>query len=226
MTEAGSAKAPVTFVRSLRTARSVAIAGIVSAVTLTLTLYLYRSAFPFDQMLAATQQPSAEAISRGRLALSLMPYVGISFIWFMGAVNYNLGRADNRLFTTVFLASGVLFVGVSFVAGAVGAAELAALSEGLDRTPQERIVPGLAVNELLINYGARMAAVFCLALSTFGRLRRILPAWLSWLGTATGVFLLLVPFGVPNVQYVFPAWMAILSVYLFVTNPGEEPLAD
>ncbi len=225
MTEAGSAQAPVPFVRSLRTARSVAIAGIVSAVTLTLTLYLYRSAFPFDEMLTATQQPSAEAISQGRLALSLMPYFGISFIWFMGALNYSLGRADNRLFTTVLLASGILFVGVSFVAGAVGAAELAAISEGLDRTPQERTVLGLAVNELLINYGARMAAVFCLALSTFGRLRRILPAWLSWLGTATGVFLLLVPFGVPHVQYVFPAWMAVLSVYLFVTNPGGKSLA-
>ncbi len=225
MTEAGSANAPVPFVRSLRTARSVAIAGIVSAVTLAVTLYLFRSAFPFDQILAGTQQPSAEAISRGRLGLTLMPYFGISFIWFMGALNFSLGRADNRLFTTVFLASGTLFVGVSFVAGAVAAAELAALSEGLDRTPQERTVLGLAVNELLINYGARLAAVFCLALSTFGRLRRILPAWLSWLGTATGVFLLLVPFGVPHVQYVFPAWMAVLSVYLFVSNPGGKSLA-
>ena len=226
MTEAGSANVPVPFVRSLRTARSVAIAGIVSAVTLTLTLYLFRSAFPFEQMLAGTQQPSAEAISRGRLALSLMPYFGISFIWFMGALNYNLGRADNRLFTTVFVASGTLFVGLSFVAGAVGAAELTALSEGLDGQTQERIVLGLTVNELLINYGSRMAAVFCLALSTFGRLRRLLPAWLSWLGTATGVFLLLVPYGVPHVQFVFPAWLAILSVYLFVTNPGEESLAS
>jgi hypothetical protein len=225
MTEAGSANAPVPFVRSLRTARSVAIAGIVSAVTLTLTLYLFRSAFPFEQVLAGTQQPSAEAISRGRLALSLMPYFGISFIWFMGALNYNLGRADNRLFTTVFVASGTLFVGLSFVAGAVGAAELSALSEGLDGQTQERIVLGLTVNELLINYGSRMAAVFCLALSTFGRLRRLLPAWLSWLGTATGAFLLLVPYGVPHVQFVFPAWLAILSVYLFVTNPGQESLA-
>lgn len=225
MTEADSAKTTMAFVRSLRTARSVAIAGIVSAVTLTLTLYLYRSAFPFDELLAAPQQPSAESVARGRLALSLMPYFGIFFIWFMGAVNYNLRRSDDRLFTTVFLASGILFVGVSFVAGAMGAAELAALSEGLDRTPQERIVPGLAVNELLINYGARMAAIFCLALSTLGRLRRMLPAWLSWLGTATGVFLLLVPFGVPHVQYVFPAWITILSLYLFVTNPGEKSLA-
>lgn len=225
MTEAGSANAPVAFARSLRTARSVAIAGIVSAVTLALTLYLFRSAFPFDQILAGTQQPSDEAISRGRLALTLMPYFGISFIWFMGALNYNLGRADNRLFTTVFLASGTLFVGVSFVAGAVAAAELSVLSGSIDGQPQNPILLGLTVNELLINYGARMAAVFCLSLSTFGRLHRLLPAWLSWLGTATGIFLLLVPYGVPHVQFVFPAWLAILSVYLFVTNPGEGSLA-
>lgn len=214
------------FVQSLRTARSVAVAGIVCAVTLSVTLYLYRSAFPYDEILTVASEPTDEALARGRFALSLLPYVGISFVWFMGSLNYSLGRADHRLFTTVFLSSGILFVAVSFVAGAVGAAELAALSQGFDRSPEERVIPGVAVNELLINYAARMGAVFCLALSTFGRLRKILPPWLSWLGTATGAFLLLVPFGVPHIQYIFPVWMAILSVYLFVANPGRNLTAD
>lgn len=222
VTDPGSAVAPTPFLRSLRTARSVAIAGIIFAVTLTATLYLFRSAFPFDASLTTSQVPSAEDISRGRVALILMPYVGISFLWFMGSLNYSIGHADTRLFTTVFVASGILFVAVCFVAGAVGAAELSALEGGVDTSQGGRYIPGMTVNVLLINYAARMAAVFCLAISAFGRLRRLLPAWLSWLGTATGIFLLLVPFGVPHVQFVFPAWVAILSVYLFVANPGAQ----
>jgi len=222
VSDPASATAGVTFVRSLRTARSVAIAGIVFAVTMSATLYLFRSAFPLDAVLVTAEAPSAEALDRGRWALFLLPYVGISFLWFMGALNYSLGHADNRLFTTVFLASGILFIGLCFVAGAVGAAELAAFSQGLDIPQENRVIPGMTVNMLLINYGARMAAVFCLAISTFGRLRKILPLWLSWLGTATGIFLLLVPFGVEHVQFVFPAWVTILSIYLFVTNPGEQ----
>lgn len=222
MSDPGSAIAPTPFLRSLRTARSVAISGIVFAVTLTATLYLFRSSFPLDAALTTGQVPAAEDISRGRVGLLLLPYVGISFLWFMGSLNYSLGHADHRLFTTVFLASGILFIGVSFVAGAVGAAELAALEAGVDASQASRVIPGMTVNVLLINYAARMAAVFCLAISTFGRLRRILPPWLSWLGTATGLFLLLVPFGVPHVQFVFPAWVAVLSVYLFVANPGAQ----
>lgn len=225
MTDPGSAVVSTPFLRSLRTARSVAIAGIVFAVTLTATLLLFRLSFPLDAALTTGQVPSAEDVSRGRVALFLLPYVGISFLWFMGSLNYSLGHADHRLFTTVFLASGILFIGVSFVAGAVGAAELSAIEAGLDTSQENRIIPGMTVNVLLINYAARMAAVFCLAISTFGRLRRILPPWLSWLGTATGIFLLLVPFGVPHVQFIFPAWVAILSVYLFVTNPGEKTLS-
>jgi len=222
VTDPGSAVVPTPFLRSLRTARSVAIAGIVFAVTFTVTLYLFRLAFPLDAAVTSGQVPSAEDISRGRVALFLLPYVGISFLWFMGALNYSLGHVEHRLFTAVFLSSGILFIGVSFVAGAVAAAELSALEAGVDISQGSRVIPGTTVNVLLINYAARMAAVFCLAISTLGRLRRILPAWLTWLGTATGVFLLLVPFGVPHVQFVFPAWVAILSVYLFVANPGVE----
>ena len=70
-----------------------------------------------------------------------------------------------------------------------------------------------------------MAAVFCLALATFGRVRKLLPPWLTILGTLTGLFLLLVPFGVRYVEYVFPVWIAILSVYLLITDPGGKSRA-
>ncbi len=205
---------------SLRSARSAAVAGLIFSVTLVAVLILFRSAFPTDVITEGSAAPTPEALDRGRWALILLPYVGISFIWFMAALNYSLGHADHRLFTTVFLASGIIFVGLAFVAGAVASAELEAYAVGLDLSDSSRIIPGTTVNSLLANYSARMAAVFCLSLATFGRVRKLLPSWLTILGTLTGLFLLLVPFGVHYVEYIFPIWVAILSVYLIVTDPG------
>ncbi|MFM7597481.1 MAG: hypothetical protein ACKO70_03765 [Actinomycetota bacterium] len=185
-------------------------------------LVLFRSAFPFDAAMGGSYAPIPEAIDRGRWALLLLPYVGIAFIWFMASLNYSLGHADHRLFTTVFLASGMILVGLVFVAGAVGSAELEAMAAGIDRSEPSRIIPGATVNALLINYSARMAAVFCLALATFGRLRSLLPRWLTLLGTLTGLFLMLVPFGVRHIEFVFPAWIAVVSAYLLITDPGGK----
>lgn len=212
------------FIASIRTARSAAIAGMIFAVTLVVTLYLFRSAFPFDDYVAPTTL-TPEAMNQGRWALTLLPYAGIAFLWFMAALNYNLGHADHRLFTTVFVASGVIFVALLFVAGAFATAELAAVSDGMDLTAQDRFTSEAIIHSLLVSYCARMAAVFCLAVSTFGRLRKLLPTWLSLLGTVAGLVLLLVPLGVHFVEFIFPAWVAVLSVWLFVADPGGKAIA-
>lgn len=208
---------------SLRTARSAAIAGLLFSVIMVAVLLLFRSAFPHDAALNSSFAPTAEALDRGRWALLLLPYAGIAFIWFMASLTYSLGHADRRLFTTVFLMSGAVFVALIFVAGAVGTAELSAWEVGQDLSSGQRLIPAITVNTLLINYTARMAAVFTLAISTLGRVRKLLPSWLTLIGTATGLFLLLVPFGVDHVQYVFPAWVTILSIYLLIRNPGGQP---
>ena len=181
-----------------------------------------RSAFPLDSFLDSTAMPSADAIDRGRLGLAFIPYLGIAFLWFTGALNYNFGHADNRLFTTVFTGSGVAFVVIIFVMGAVGAAELRVLAEGINPAGASRILPAATVNELLGSYAPRMAAVFALALSTLARLRHLLPTWLSIFGTLTGLVLLLIPFGAKYAEYLFPVWVTVLSIYLFVKDPGGK----
>jgi len=108
-------------------------------------------------------------------------------------------------------------------AGAVGSAELAALEAGQGLSGPERLITGVTVNKLLVPFGVRMAAVFCLSIATFGRLRKLLPLWLTLLGTLTGLFLLLVPFGVRHIELRFPAWITIVSLYLFIKDPGGQP---
>ena len=88
---------------ALRTARAAAIGGLVFAALMAVVLFLFRAAFPVDQYLDAESMPSSEALSQARIALMLVPYAGIAFIWFTAALHYNLGSADQRLFTTVFI---------------------------------------------------------------------------------------------------------------------------
>lgn len=207
---------------SLRTARSAAVAGLVFAIAFTVTLLLFRASFPVGAFADPTRVPTPEALQRSQWALILLPYVAIAFIWFMAALTYSLGHADTRLFTTVFLASGIAFVALVCVAGAVASAEIETLAAGVEVNSEARVIPGSTVNALLTNYSARMAAVFCLSLATFGRVRKLLPGWLTILGTLTGLFLLLVPLGFRYVEYIFPAWIAVLSVYLLIADPGGK----
>jgi hypothetical protein len=44
------------------------------------------------------------------LALSLVPYAGIAFLWFIGVIRDRLGGLEDRFFATIFLGSGLLFV--------------------------------------------------------------------------------------------------------------------
>jgi hypothetical protein len=50
-----------------------------------------------------------------------VPFAGIAFLWFVGVVRDRIGEAEDRFFATVFLGSGLLFVGMLFVASAVPA---------------------------------------------------------------------------------------------------------
>ena len=54
-----------------------------------------------------------------RWALQLVPFAGIAFLWFIGVVRDQLGDVEDRLFSTVFLGSGLLFLAMLFAGGAV-----------------------------------------------------------------------------------------------------------
>ncbi|HYB42914.1 MAG TPA: hypothetical protein VEL75_14150, partial [Candidatus Methylomirabilis sp.] len=104
--------------RALRTPRAAAIAGVLFALLLTTALVLVRLAAPADPADAAAW------LEAGRrhlviLALNLVPFAGIAFLWFIGVVRDRIGQHEDRFFASVFLGSGLLFVSMLFVASAV-----------------------------------------------------------------------------------------------------------
>ena len=98
------------------TPRAAAIAGILFSILLIASLALIRISVPADP------QDAGAWLSGGwrtvSLALNLLPFAGIAFLWFIGVVRDRLGQHEDRFFATVFLGSGLLFLAMLFTSAA------------------------------------------------------------------------------------------------------------
>ncbi|MCX4539468.1 hypothetical protein [Streptomyces sp. NBC_01565] len=192
---------------SLSTPRAAALAGIVFALLMAAAIVLVRIALPDGAGGADVQIVPGR---RGALttALELVPFAGIAFLWFMGALRENVGDAEDRFTTTVFLGSGLVFVGALFVS-------VSAAGTVLDNDQTSEFGRHFAYT-LLNTYAMRMAAVFVFATSTIGRRLGALPRPLVLFGYAVGLVLLAIGSTVPWTEMVFPAWALIVSLYVLV----------
>ncbi len=166
------------------------------------------------------------------LALGLVPFAGIAFLWFIGVLRDRVGVAEDRFFATVFLGSGLLFVGTLFVAAAIAAGLVASAGDNSDSflSSNAWAVGRRTTYELMNVYAMRMAAVFTLATSTILLRTRLAPRWLVASGYAIAVLLLLAVGFFAWVELIFPAWVLALSLYVLIAGfrrggivgPGES----
>ena len=208
---------PLTDLR-LRTPRAAAVAGILFAVLLITAYVLIRVSIPPDPADGgAWLEEQAQTVA---LALSLVPIAGIAFLWFIGVLRDRMGQLEDRFFSSVFLGSGLLYLGMTFVSAALAGGLLA--SYALE--PDALIASGLytfsrAVMWRISNvYAIRMAGVFMISLGTISVRTRIMPRGLVFLTYALALVLL---FTIDQHQWVtllFPGWVLIVSVYILALN--------
>jgi len=197
--------------RALRTPRAAGIAGVLFALLLMAALVLVRLAAP-----AGPGDAGAVLADPGRrrlvvLALNLVPFAGIAFLWFIGVVRDRIGQREDQFFATVFLGSGLLFVAMLFVASAVTAGFLAAAAR--PGPPGEVSGVGRRVGAVVLHvYAMRMAAVFTISTATIGLRTGFIPRWLGFSGYAVALVLLLAIDVTPWVELLFPIWILLLSV--------------
>ncbi|MGW6904734.1 hypothetical protein [Streptomyces sp. NPDC054940] len=201
----------------LATPWAAGVAGVVFAILMATAIVLVRIALPGgvdgDDVTADAAQRSAV-----RTALELLPFAGIAFLWFMGAVREQVGEGEDRFFATVFLGSGLVFVATLF-----GAA--AAAGTVLDETQQGAPFGRDFAYTLLTTYAMRMAAVFIITTSTIGRRLGALPRPLVVLGYLAGLTLLVVGADVPWSELVFPAWALVVSLNILWGRRSAGPRA-
>ena len=219
------AEGPLQAGSSLRTPRGAAVAGIIFSVLLITALTLLRISAPAhpgagSQWLTDSGKRAAVAV-----ALNLVPFAGIAFLWFIGVLRDRIGEREDRFFATVFLGSGLLFVGMIFVAAAVGGALIATASSSNLPGGATLAVGRNITNGLLNVYAMRMAAVFTLTTVTIARRTKIVSRWLTIAGIACAV-VLLIGIGIsPWVELVFPAWILALSLDVLLAGSRLTPAA-
>lgn len=206
--------------------RVVAISGIIFSALFIISLVLIRLAVPADptdpgEWLAGAGRDSV------RVALNLMPFTGIAFLWFMAVLRNRIGSLEDRFFATVFLGSGVLFVAMLFVAAAVSGSMLETFSfEGLRPAQSEAFSFGRRMSYTLVNtFAIKMAAVFIFVTSSIGLRTAFLPRWLAFVGFAVGLVLLLVITDFAWIALLFPLWVLLVSVYILIADVRQRPSA-
>jgi hypothetical protein len=166
--------------------------------------------------------------ARLKLAIVLMPFSGIAFLWFIGVLRDGLGRLEDKFFTTVFLGSGLLFLAMIFTSTAVGAGLLASkqfVAEAGARTEVAAFGQGLLV-ALANTYALRMAAVFMMSLATIWLRTRLMPRWLVVVTYLVAVAVLVASDVSPWTTVAFPVWVLLVSVLLLVTPAASTHLPD
>jgi hypothetical protein len=206
--------------RKLRTPKSAALAGIAFSVLFGIVLVLARLAVPSDPSDAGEWLTDDTRRGAVLFALGLVPFVGIAFLWFVGVLRDRIGDSEDRFFSTVFLGSGLLFVGALFVAAAVAAGLVASVGDdpGGLLSSETWTVGRRTTHELMVVYAIRMAAVFTIASSTILMRTRLAPRALVASGYAIGAALLLTVGFFPWIELAFPAWVFAVSVYILVAE--------
>lgn len=200
----------------MRTPRAAALAGMAFSLLLTVAFVLIRLAVPEEADEIATDTMRAGLL----VALNMLPFAGIAFLWFMGVVRDRIGQREDRFFGTVFLGSGLLFIAMLFATGAIAGGLVFASGE---QPTAEVWAFGRRVSYTLLTvYAMRMAAVFAITTSTIVTRLSLAPRWLTMTGFATGAILLLSVGWIPWVELVFPVWVFALSVHILVVSfrPG------
>lgn len=204
-------------------ARLSAIAGIVYAVLFIVSMWLLtdvpRSGSSEREFVDYYQSDQSNVVSL--VALYLMPFSGIAFLWFIVTLRMWIAtRAERKvsvLLSNIQLVSGVIFLALSFCAAA--ALSVVAVASDLgDGT----LAPVVALefpqfgSSLFFVFAIRMGAMFVFTTTNIGRASKIMPTWFVLVGLAVGLVMLLSASFNRGLIVVFPAWVLVLCILILV----------
>ena len=202
-----------------KTPKAAAIAGILFCVLLLAVFWLLRISVPTDPLESGDWLRTSS--SRVAIALNLVPFAGLAFLWFIGVLRDRLGSREDRFFATVFLGSGLLFLAMLFAAGAIVGSMLAAFALYRDTFVDSMMFHFarlLAYNVINI-YAAKVAGAFMVSTSTLLILTNLAPRWIALVGYALAILLLFGSYYAGWVFVLFPMWILVLSLYILLENP-------
>jgi hypothetical protein len=204
------------------TPRAAAIAGILFSLLLITSLVLIRITVPANPLEAGTWLSRYSGTVS--LALNLVPFAGIAFLWFIGVVRDRMGEKEDRFFSTVFLGSGLLFLAMLFTSAAITGGLISIYGS----TPDTLISSGIytfgrtVTYEIMTVYTMKMAGVFMISTCTLSLRTGIFPRWMTYLGITLALLLLLTITLISWAPVIFPLWVLLISVHILVVNLRKQ----
>lgn len=204
--------------RRLRTPRAAAVAGIAFSVLSGISIVLIRLSIPTS--LLYQDAPLEDQAGRVALALRILPYAGIAFLWFIGVIRDVLGQFEDRFFSTVFFGSGLLYVAMTFAAAAIAGGMIitSARDPGVPSNSTAYILNRAVMYQLTNVYGIRMAGIFMTSLGTIWLHTKIMPRPFALVTYGLSIVLLLSPSLNLWLTLIFPGWVLVVSVYFLILN--------
>jgi hypothetical protein len=204
--------------KRLSTPRAAAIAGILFALLYGASLALIRLSIPAYQ--TADSAWLVTNVSKVTLALNLVPFAGIAFLWFIGVIRDRLGEFEDRLFSTVFLGSGLLFLALTFSAAALAGGLLSSYAVEQTKLIESGVYAysRAVMYHVLNGYAIRMAGVFMISLGTIWFRTGLMHRGWAILTFALALVLLLTISNFSWVILIFPAWVLAVSIYILILN--------
>ena len=213
---------------AIRTPRAAAVAGIIFTVLFSISIVLMRLTIPEELSGSNTATWLQGNTTTLTLALTLVPFAGIAFLWFMGVVRDRLGKMEDQFFSTVFSGSGLLFLAMIFASAAIAGGILTSYSISPDTlTKSGTLLFGRAVMYTIMKvYAVRMSAVFMIALATLWMRTGVMPRVFVFLSYALALVLLVSSDFTSWLILVFPAWVFVISVFILIESlRGDLPEA-
>jgi hypothetical protein len=224
MNEAAPQGAAATTVeRQAATPVAGAIAGILFAVLFSVAVVIIYTNMPaLSREAGARLQAGTGSL---KLAVALVPFAGIFFLWFIAVARERLGRFEDKFFATVFLGSGLLFLAMTFAAAATAAAIITLYYEDPAGFPSSTtyLYARTVVAQIFAVYALRMAAVFLISQATLWLRTGVMPRWMALLSYVLALVLLFIFTQSSFVVLVFPAWVFMVSTYILVTYRTRRP---
>jgi len=152
--------------------------------------------------------------------LALIVIGTVAFLWFVGVVRSRLGQREHRMLGSVFLGSSVLLAGLVLLGAAMLAAPsfLVDVGGGMPDVGAASLLRAESAVVLSV-FAPRIATLVIFSVASLGRTSGALPRWLVVVSYVVGVAEFVnVTISQPTL-YVFPAWIALVSVVLLVRRP-------
>ena len=204
--------------RPLRTPKAAAFAGIAFSVLQIISYFLMQSSIRAEEMYA--QGLLGEYARQITLAMGLLPFAGIAFLWFLGVLRDRLGHLEDQFFSTLFFGSGLLYLAMTFVSAAItgGLVTLYVAAPELFVNSGILIFGRAIIYKFNNTYAIRMAGMFMFVLGTIWVRTGLMPRWLAILTYLTALTLIIGVAFWPWSTLFFPIWVFVVSLYILVLN--------